>query len=459
MGFKLTMVSVLSKMRRKWVPFYVDLKQAHQHTEVAGRLPRDLYCYPLPGFGSKPGEPAKVWRMNTCAQGTPPAARLFSEDVISTLTLGGFEQSFNDDAMFYKGDQRGVGAQLAQWVDDFAGGAHEDMIDEVEALFRKTWPDCTIMRDWRNVLGNDVSIDWKNFNASLNFSTQIGKLVESVFGNVTPPKVTLPYTSRIATLKPSQEPAKNDPEHASWTARQARVRSAVGKMVHLSQWLPDIIYAVAKEAGVMAAPCELAEEKVKTTVAYLHHRMHAELVLTGAETLDSSEPTESVYKEGMPLPTCALAFADGSLGEIDADGKSMSGLVIMVGHNLVLAVSARQHCVAKDSHDTEIYAASLCVTMLGAVRDILREMGWSQLHPSYLFIDSSSTLAVVESVNKLHRSLHLARRVFLMRMAEAEGVVRFTQTPGAINKSDPMTKAVVRAVFLSARSFWFGTVS
>ena len=81
-----------------------------------------------------------------------------------------------------------------------------------------------------------------------------------------------------------------------------------------------------------------------------------------------------------------------------------------------------------------------------------------QAHPSNIFIDSASTLHVVESVNRLHRSLHLARRVFLMRMAEREGDVKFAQTPGPVNKSDPFTKAVVRATFWAARSFWYGKI-
>jgi hypothetical protein len=458
MGFKLTMISVLTKMHHGWVPLYVDLKQAHQHTKVNGRLPREMFCHPLPGFGAKEGEPPVVWLMHTCAQGSPPAARLFSEDVVETLRNGGFHQSFNDDAMFMKGDQRGVGAELAMWVDDFCGGAHIDVIDEVERIFRTRWPDATIYRDWRNILGNDVVVDMDNGSASLNFSKSIGKLCESVFGDVVPPRTTLPYTARIATLTASPEPDTSSPDRAEWLARQKRVRSGVGKMVHLSQWLPDIVYAVSKLAGVMAAPTEHAEEEMKATVAYLYHRMHIELNMGGKHivSLDAVEPLVRHYTEGMTMPTGPFAFADGALGEVDSDGKSMSGVLIVVGHTPMLTISARQHCVAKDSHDTEIYAASLCVSMQGAVRDILREKGWLMNFPSYIFIDSASTLAVVESVNRLHRSLHLARRVFMMRMAESEGEANFAQTAGVINKSDPFTKAVPRAVFLAARTFWYG---
>ena len=45
-----------------------------------------------------------------------------------------------------------------------------------------------------------------------------------------------------------------------------------------------------------------------------------------------------------------------------------------------------------------------------------------------------------------------------MRMCESEGEARFAQTPGIINKSDPFTKAVTRAIFLAARSFWYGKI-
>jgi hypothetical protein len=167
MGFKITMISVLTKMRTLgWIPFFIDLKQAHQNTLVENRLPRNMYCYPLPGFEAPEGKPRIVWRMNTCAQGSPQAARLFSEDVIHTLREGGFSQSFNDDALFQKGDQRGEGAELAQWVDDFVGGAHPSVIDDIERLFRAKWPDCTIMRDWRNILGCDVTIDRNRCSAS-----------------------------------------------------------------------------------------------------------------------------------------------------------------------------------------------------------------------------------------------------------------------------------------------------
>jgi hypothetical protein len=462
MGFKITMVSVLAKMRSiNWIPFFIDLKQAHQNTLVESRLPRDMYCFPLPGFDAPEDKPRIVWRMNTCAQGSPQAARLFSEDVIDTLRKGGFTQSYNDDALFQKGDQRGKGAELAQWVDDFVGGAHPDEIDAIEALFRARWPDCTIMRDWRNVLGNDVSIDWERCSASISLRAAIKKLSEAVFGPVAPPRTTMPYTSRIATLKPSAEPDEKSLAHAPWKARQGRVRKWTGMLVHISQWEPSIVYPTSRVAGVMAAPCEAAEEEVKGIAAYLHHRMNEEIVIGGphVDNLDSVEPTARAYSSGMPLPPCALAFADGALGEVDAEGKSMSGVVIMVGYVCVLALSARQHCVAKDSHDTEIYAGSLAATLMISVRDQLREKGWIQIHPSYLFTDSSSTLAVVESVNRLHRSLHLARRVFLMRMAEVEGDVKFVQTPGAINKADPMTKAVLRAVFLAARDFWHGKIT
>ena len=270
----------------------------------------------------------------------------------------------------------------------------------------------------------------------------------------------MPYTSRIAQLSPVQEPDENSPERAEFLLRRQRVRCAVGKAVHISQWMPCIVYPVVRLAGVMAAPSEEAEEECKVLAAYMHHRKNEEITIGGLHvtSLDSVAPTETLYRDGMELPTCALAFADGSLGEASVDGKSLSGVLIMVGHFTVLAMSARQHMVAKDSHDTEIYAASLAATLMVSIRDQLQEMGWIQAHPSNIFIDSASTLHVVESVNRLHRSLHLARRVFLMRMAEREGDVKFAQTPGPVNKSDPFTKAVVRATFWAARSFWYGKI-
>ena len=382
------------------------------------------------------------------------------EDVLDTLTgeEGKFQQSWNDDAVYTRGDQRGVGAEVCQWVDDFIGGAHEDIIDEIIAIFRKRWPTCTVMKDWRNLLGNVVTVDVPRGIASVSLRPSIEKLVKATFGSVEPPKTTLPYTSRIASLKPESEPDITSPDHAEWLARQKRVRCIVGKLVHISQWDPSIVYATSKEAGIMAAPSEEAEEEVRTTVAYLHHRKHVEIQFGGEdiESLDSSEPIDGAYRDGIALPAGPFAFADGALGDSDESGKSLSGIVVMVGRVCVIAISARQHCVAKDSHDTEIYAASLAATLMTSVRDQLQEKGWLQLHPANIFIDSASSLHVVESVNRLHRSLHLARRVFLMRMAEHEGEAKFAQTPGNINKSDPMTKAVPRATFLAARDFWFG---
>ena len=84
----------------------------------------------------------------------------------------------------------------------------------------------------------------------------------------------------------------------------------------------------------------------------------------------------------------------------------------------------------------------------------LQESGWPQTHPMELFVDSGSTIAVAESVNRLSRSLHLSRRVYFLRESEVLGFVKLLKVAGTRNPTDPLTKAVKKNVYFLARNVW-----
>ena len=228
-----------------------------------------------------------------------------------------------------------------------------------------------------------------------------------------------------------------------------------GKLAHIAGWRVDVQTAFNILSAVAAQPCEHAPACLVHVAQYLDCKRDVPVVIgrPDVDSLASTAPPTGDFDISRPLPPCPVAFADGALRH-DREGRSVSGIAIFVACFAVVGASFRPHHVAIDAHGTEIHSASTATSLLDYVRGSLQEKGWPQVHPAAVYSDSGSTIAVAESVNRLARSLHLARRVYFMREAKIHALATFLKVLGTINYADPLTKVVDKRVFRAAAVAW-----
>ncbi len=146
--------------------------------------------------------------------------------------------------------------------------------------------------------------------------------------------------------------------------------------------------------------------------------------------------SESVQKK---LKVSAYADADF---DCHHDGKSQTGLVIMVNNAIVDFASEKQGAVALSTADAEIIALSeACRRAVGLI-NVLVSSGFAVEIPAIVHEDNNSALANGKVISMGKSVRHLSRRDLYVKEAVKAGQVQIVKIPSKDQLADILTKGL-----------------
>ena len=211
-------------------------------------------------------------------------------------------------------------------------------------------------------------------------------------------------------------------------AAAKQYHTVVAKLLYLAKRVRvDILLAIAFLSTRVKSPTEEDQHKLDRVLKYLNGTRDQVLVLA---------PKVDKLLE---------AFIDASFG-CHPDGKSHTGLVIMLYGCTVMCMSSKQKLVTRDSTEAELVGLSDKLLSVIQCGDFLRaqgvEVGVPKVHQ-----DNTSTITLVTKGGGQYRSKYMrVRQAFVQERCEA-GEVEVSYLPTGQMIADTLTKALQGAVF------------
>ena len=211
-------------------------------------------------------------------------------------------------------------------------------------------------------------------------------------------------------------------------------RNIVGGIAWLTHTRPDIAMAVANVQRRQQNPSQEDECLVKHILRYLK---------------GTTQEGIAFYKNNkVPL----FAACDSNF----AAPRSRTGYIIFRAGAAVIAKTHLQKLPALHSTEAEYYAATACTQRLIWVRELLKELGWSDDKPSKTQVDNQSTIRIGMDITSNRRTVHLAVRDEFLHHHVQQGHVALEYIPTQENPADILTKAIVGKQFFKHKETMMG---
>jgi hypothetical protein len=209
--------------------------------------------------------------------------------------------------------------------------------------------------------------------------------------------------------------------------RMKKFHTTVAKLLYLAKRArPDILLAVAYLCTRVTCSTELDEAKLMRVLKYLNGTVGQDLILRA---------------EDLKL----VAYVDAAFG-CHSDGKSHTGLVIMLGGANVLSKSSKQKIVTKDSTESELVGLSDMMMPVMQCADFLKDQGLRDIVPT-IMQDNMSTITLVTKGGGKYRNKHLKVRQALIKERVDKSDIKIEYLPTAMMLADTLTKPLQGALF------------
>jgi hypothetical protein len=196
---------------------------------------------------------------------------------------------------------------------------------------------------------------------------------------------------------------------------------------------PDIAFAVGYLSRFVSKPTTRVWTLAKEVLRYLQGSSHFGLCFRKTS-----------------LPFKLTAFVDADWGRDRATGKSVTGLIVFLGKNLIAWASRQQKCVALSSTEAEYIALS----------EVVKEVLWTSRIVRYLglisdkvivYEDNQGAIKLATNTITHKRSKHVNIRYHFVRQHVSEGdiVLQWIQTKNML--ADALTKPLAEAEFKRKR--------
>ena len=199
---------------------------------------------------------------------------------------------------------------------------------------------------------------------------------------------------------------------------------------------PDFATTNSQNASVMAGPAQSHTNRHLQTIQYL--KFTRELVLTW-------NPSNHTYtdKDGKIIQVernQLLYYSDGSFAA-EGIGQSRIGYVAILNGGVIGWGTNLTKFQTTGIMDAEEAAAAWACKDISYRRELMRELGHEQLHPTALLCDNMATISFTEPSAILSTlSKHILVRGAYTRECERNGIIKITFVPGKYNLADNVTK-------------------
>ncbi len=151
--------------------------------------------------------------------------------------------------------------------------------------------------------------------------------------------------------------------------------------------------------------------------------------------------------KGPELPVSI--FFDSDHAHDKKTGRSISGVITMVGCTPISWKSRRQGAIATSTYGAEFYAMKLATEEAITIRYMLRSLGIPVTGPCHMYGDSSSVIQNVSKPESPLKKKNLALCFHFVRENVATKTIRPIKLGSKDNFADLLTKPLIRGVFMS----------
>ena len=358
-------------------------------------------------------------RLKKALYGCVQSAVLWYRELSSTLEQLGFQKNPYDICSFTR-MSNGAIDKILVYVDDlFITSKTEDALQKIANALGAKYPTVTV----KTGLQHDfLGIHW-------DFSTQ-GQAALSMEGYVkdviskfqVKKKKSTPATDSLF-LNDSNSPLLGKIKRESF-------HSCVMTLHYLAKRTrPDILTAVSFCATRVLFPTEEDSKKLDRILGFLLGTQHQRLILEIGSKLQ------------------LRAYVDSSFGVYE-DGKSVTGVVIMLGGATIYVKSSKQKIVTRSSTESELVGISDALSQILWSREFLIQQGVS-LGPAVVYQDNQSTICLASKGRSTSdRSRHIKIRYFFVtHYIDAKEIV-IEYLPTAEMVADILTKPLHGSLFL-----------
>lgn len=389
--------------KRSMPVYHFDVKTAYLY----GVLDEEIFMRQPPGF-EVPGNEELVCKLKRSIYGLRQSARCWNRKLKQVLTKLGFTASIADPCLFVKGADQ-YQSFLLVYVDDFLIAATENEMKNISKGLQEEF-ELTSLGEVSHFLGMEVKREAGFFNICLR--NYINKLLEK---------------HGMEQAKTSKSPM--DPTYLKSVGvgeafeDVTKYRSLVGGLLYLSVLArPDIAACTAILGRRFNAPTQGDWSAAKRMLRYLK--------LTKDWCLRLGGDTDT------PL----IGYSDADWAGDPESRRSTSGFVFSFGGGVISWASRRQSSVTLSSMEAEFVALSETCQEGIWLRDLLRDFGEKQLHPTLVYEDNQSCLAFVRTERCNRRSKHIDTREHFVRELCERKQIELKYCPTELMLADVLTK-------------------
>ena len=186
---------------------------------------------------------------------------------------------------------------------------------------------------------------------------------------------------------------------------------------------PDITFAANKLSQFNSDPTITHIKAARHLLRYLNYTKHFALTFGGASNLNTR------------------IYADADWGNDRNDGRSISGIIVIINNGPVFWSSRKQPSVATSTMEAEYIALSdasrECIARMQLFSDL-----HIQVNKPVLLCDNQAALSIVRYPVHHQRSKHIAIRYHYIRDAFNNGKFDIQYVPSAEQLADILTKAL-----------------
>lgn len=388
-----------------------------------GRLEEEIYIKQPEGFHQ--GDKSKVCLLKKAIPGLRQASRAWYRELHSALTTIGFKR-LESDTSIYTIHRNGAQQVLSVYVDDeIMAGSDSAGLEWTKQQLGKYFK----FKDHgpvKFILGVEVHRNRQTRELFLSQRKHVTEILERFQMQDCRP-VSTPLEKN--GLSKSSCP-KNDIERERM--KDIPYINVVGALNYLAICTrPDISYAVGALGQYNSNPGWDHWVQAKRVLRYLKHTQNLMLRFGPSASSKSSH----VHLHG---------YSDADYGGDDQTRKSTSAYTFFIADSLVSWRSKRQPVVALSTTEAEYIAAVSAGQEGMSLRTLLKELGYTQSHPTPLLLDNQSAIRVARNPEHQSRIKHMDIRYHWFRNVVQDKIFAVdyieTQNMAADILTKPLTK-------------------
>jgi hypothetical protein len=242
-------------------------------------------------------------------------------------------------------------------------------------------------------------------------------------------------------------------------------------LIGMAQWLVtlgriDICYTVSSLSRFCAAPREGHYKRVLRLWGYLKKYPDKALAIDARDPLfDPKEPEDfqpdfedqyryateeldPMFPEALGEELTGSIFFDSDHAHDKVTGRSISGIITMIGRTPITWKSRRQGAIATSTYGAELSAMRLATEEAHTIRYMLRALGIKVTKPCYMYGENLGVIQNATTPEGVLKKKHVVLSFHFVREAVAVGVIAPRKLGSPDNFADVMTKRLDKNCFM-----------